>query len=94
VAQFNYAELLADGGDRARAAHYYKLSADQGHAVAQLRYGLLLEAGDGVPPDQTQAARYFELSADEGNATGRLKYGTAFFRGTGVKSDKPQALQY
>jgi TPR repeat protein len=45
-AQFHYAVRLADGDgiamDKLLAAHYYKLSADQGHPDAQFSYGVLL----------------------------------------------------
>ena len=43
----------------------YKLSADQGNAVGQWRYGSCLEKGIGVEEDGHEAARYYKLSADQ-----------------------------
>jgi TPR repeat protein len=54
--------------DKSAAAHYFKLSADQGHADAQSFYGCCLSNGDGVSMDKSAAAHYFKLSADQWNA--------------------------
>jgi TPR repeat protein len=50
--------------DKARAAHYYKLAADQGDRAGQYNYARHLYEGGGVDEDKGQAARYFKLSAD------------------------------
>jgi TPR repeat protein len=47
--------------DKSLAAHYYKLSADHGHAIAQFNYAVLLEAGDGIAMDKSLAAHYYKL---------------------------------
>jgi TPR repeat protein len=47
------------------AAHYFKLSADQGNAAGQFSYGLCLLNGDGVPIDLCVAAHYFKLAAQQ-----------------------------
>jgi TPR repeat protein len=52
------------------AAHYYRLSADQGNALGQSNYGWCLENGEGVAVDTGLAAHYYRLSADQGNESG------------------------
>jgi TPR repeat protein len=54
--------------DKSLAAHYFKLSADQGNAYGQCNYGVCLRDGDGVVMDKSLAAHYFKLSADQGDA--------------------------
>jgi hypothetical protein len=43
--------------DKSLAAHYYKLSADQGNAAAQCHYWFLLYTGDGIAMDKSLAVR-------------------------------------
>jgi TPR repeat protein len=47
------------------AAHYFKLSADQGEAKTQFEYGLILSCGEGISRDKSLAADYFKQSADQ-----------------------------
>jgi TPR repeat protein len=53
--------------DLGLAAHFYKLSADQGNANAQLRYGFCLENGIGVAQNLGLATDFYKLAADQGN---------------------------
>jgi TPR repeat protein len=48
------------------AAHYYRLSAHQGHAGAQCNYAILLEAGEIVEMNKELAAHYYKMCADQG----------------------------
>ena len=81
--------------DRRRlGAHYLKLSADQGYAPAQFRYGLCLKEGEGVPRDLSEAARYFKLSADQGHAPAQFQYGLCLKEGEGVPRDLSEAARY
>jgi TPR repeat protein len=45
--------------------HYFKLSADQGDAIAQHRYGICLRDGIGVKKDPALAAHYLESSTTD-----------------------------
>jgi TPR repeat protein len=47
------------------AAHYFKLAADHGIAVAQFNYGLYLEHGESASIDLKGTAHYFQLAADQ-----------------------------
>jgi TPR repeat protein len=64
-----------------------KQCADQGDTIAQCRYGLCLQDGEGVSIDLRNAAHYFKLSADQGNADGQCYYGICLRDGEGVSID-------
>ena len=49
--------------DFAEAAKWYRLSADQGYALAQSNLGLMYAKGQGVPQDLVLAYMSFSLSA-------------------------------
>jgi TPR repeat protein len=76
------------------AAHYFKLSADQGDADGQFCYGICLRYGKGVSSDMRTAAHYFQLSADQGNAVGQVRYGECLLFGKGVSIDMINAAHY
>jgi TPR repeat protein len=61
--------------NRSYAAHYYKLSADQGYAEAQFDYGMMLSHGEGISMNRSHAAHYFKLSADQSHAEAQFNYG-------------------
>jgi TPR repeat protein len=52
--------------DVIRAAEYYRLSADQGNASAQYRFGLCLELGKGVEKNLNLAAEYRQKAVSQG----------------------------
>jgi hypothetical protein len=52
--------------NRSRAAHHFKLSADQGFVDAQRKYGHLLMSGDGVRQNEALGAQWLKLAADHG----------------------------
>jgi TPR repeat protein len=54
--------------------NYFKLSADQGIALAQNNYGFFLAKGRSVSIDLQQAAHSYKLSADQGIAVARNNY--------------------
>jgi hypothetical protein len=58
-----------------KAAHYYRLSADQQNAAGQFRYGYCLEFGVGVEIDLREAARYYQLSTAQHYAAAQYNYG-------------------
>ena len=54
--------------DLGEAVAWFKKSADQGHAKAQLNMGYCYAHGIGVDKDPKQAMAWFKKSADQGNA--------------------------
>ena len=55
--------------NKATAAKWYSLGAEQGDVDAQLQLGMLYKNGDGVTRDYTLAVRWLKKAADNGNAT-------------------------
>jgi hypothetical protein len=71
-AQYHYGRCLFYGigvpMNAEQAVKYFKLSADQGHALGQYGYGLCFESGTGIAKDEGEAVKYFRLSAAQGCA--------------------------
>jgi TPR repeat protein len=90
--------LLAKGEgiamNKSLAAHYFKLSADQGFAQAQLHYGLLLLTGEGITMNKSLAAYYFKLSADQGIVQAQYSYAVLLLEGESVQKDALMGVQY
>ncbi|WP_395747646.1 tetratricopeptide repeat protein [Prosthecobacter sp.] len=55
--------------DAAKAAQYFRQSAERGYAKAQLWLSLRYENGDGVKKDLVQAWMWIHLAAMQGNKT-------------------------
>ncbi len=72
------------GKDYARAATWYRKSADQGLADAQNNLGCLYLLGWGVPLDYQQAAVLFEKAAEQGHAGAQNNIGSLYYRGVVV----------
>jgi hypothetical protein len=45
--------------DLNEAAHYFKMSADQGNAFGQMVFGFCVEAGEGVKQNVSEAVKYY-----------------------------------
>jgi TPR repeat protein len=54
--------------NKSLAAHYFKLSADQGLLSAQLHFAILLREGRVIEGNITLSAHYFKLAADQGSS--------------------------
>jgi TPR repeat protein len=70
-AQYNLGKLYRDGApglapDMGRAVEYFRLAAEQGHALAQSRLATRLAAGQGAPKDEVEALKWAILAAREG----------------------------
>jgi TPR repeat protein len=76
-----------------KAAEYFKLSADQGHADAQLHYGLYLHTGNVVNRDSVKAAQYFELSADQGSNCAQMLYGIIMRDMEHIEGDRQRSTE-
>jgi TPR repeat protein len=78
--------------DFTKAAYWYRLAADQGHAEAQYDLARLYSDGKGVPRDQTQAFKLLQLSAAQGFAPSAARLGWRYETGRGVEKDESQAF--
>ena len=80
--------------DDKRACVLYKLSADQGHHVAQFNLGNMYATGRGVNQSDTLAFKYYQLSADQGYAKAQLNVGVDYANGTGVDQSFTKAREW
>ena len=76
------------------AIKYLRLSAEQGHAPAQLFLGLVYAAGRGVTRDYNESTRWLRLAANQGNTEAQFYLGGLYFSGTGVPQDYAQAYKW
>ena len=68
-----YSEGLGVKKDAVQAAHWFRLSAEQGNAVAALNLGLAYETGAGVGKDLAQAEKWYALAAGKGLAPAQTR---------------------
>ena len=72
---FNRGRLCEREGNSESAAAWYRQAADQGHAEAQFRLGLLYRDGRGVPQVRTVAAMWLRRASDQGHAEAPSRLG-------------------
>ena len=80
--------------DLAGAAHYFKISADQGHAQAQYNYGVMLYHGYGIEQNLYAAAHYYHIAANQGFAPAQYNFAVVLANGEGVAHDLSAAKHY
>ena len=95
-AQHNLAFLYARGGqglaqDYAEAAKWYRLAAEQGHAKAQFKLGVMYDNGQGVTQDDAEALQWYRKAAEQGYAKAQYNLGFMYGNGQGVPQDYAQA---
>lgn len=73
--------------DHGKAARWYRLAAEQGHADAQVLLGTLFDSGLGVPVDHGEAAGWYRRAAEQGHVDAQHSLGTAYILGRGVPQD-------
>jgi small GTP-binding protein len=87
--------LLRDGEywvmNCARAAHYFKIAADNGHTRGMVNLGLMLEAGEGLPSDPAQAAEWFLRAHRLKDIEGTLHRARVLMHGLGVAKNEESA---
>ena len=78
-------KILCDEGNRLYdmkeyedAARLYRLAADQGYAVAQVKLGSMYELCPGVTQDYTEAVRLYRLAADQGYVDEQVYLGSMY----------------
>ena len=70
---------------------WYRKSAEQGNADAQLNLGRMYNNGDGVPKDSAEAVKWYRKSAEQGDADAQNNLGVMYAKGSGVLKDSVQA---
>ena len=77
--------------DATEAVRWFRLAAEQGHAIAQYNLGVKYDTGEGVPKDYAEAVRWFRLAAEQGDASAQYNLGIAYDTGEGVLQDSAEA---
>ncbi len=80
------------GGKFSRAARWFRMAADRGHAQSQYLLGLLYFWGLGVKKDCARALSLFQLSAEQGNDMAMLELGVIYIQGKDVPLDTEKAI--
>jgi len=98
-AQYNLAQRYFYGDDiivkdYLEAAKWYRMAAEQGHALAQDALGYCYNRGKGVPEDKAEGVRWYLKAAEQGNAMAQCNLGQCYFNGDGVDKDRTEALKW
>ena len=88
-------------GDYTTALKKLRLLAEQGHARAQYRLGVMYADGRGVPQDDIEAVKWFRkalkklrLLAEQGDAGAQFSLGGMYYNGWGVQKDEAEAVKW
>jgi len=76
------------------AAQCFRKAADQGHAGAQLQFGLLCQSGQGVREDFTAAMRWYRKAADQKEPHATCQIAVLYHEGIGVPQDLDEAAKW
>ena len=80
--------------DYKEAVKWYRLSAEQGYAIAQFNLGLMYYEGQGVPQDHKEAFKWYRLAAEQGLAEAQYNLGFMYSDGQGVPQDYNEAVKW
>jgi TPR repeat protein len=80
--------------DDVEAVKWYRKSAEQGYADAQVNLGLMLHQGAGGKKNDAEAIKWWRKAARQGNAGGEQVLGTAYYLGISVRQNYTQAEKW
>ncbi|MCZ6751727.1 MAG: tetratricopeptide repeat protein, partial [Acidobacteria bacterium] len=96
--QFNlgvaYTEGRAARRDYEEALRWYKMSAEQGYAPAQLVLGNMYSKAQGVERDAAEATKWYRQAAEQGNLTAIFLVGSSYLSGEEDEQDLVQAYMW
>jgi Ca2+/Na+ antiporter len=98
-AQYTLAQRYFYGDDiidknHAEAVKWYRMAAEQGHALAQNDLAYCYNRGRGVPEDKEEGIRWYRQAAEQGNAMAQCNLGHCYYNGDGVDKDRTEALKW
>jgi len=97
-AQRELADLYAQGRcvaqDYAKAASWYRRSAEQGDPEAQFQLGEFFLEGKDVPQDPAQAAEWFRRAAEQKHHGAQYALGGLYSQGRGVPKDLVKSYEW
>ena len=77
-----------------RSLEWYRLSAEQGDALAQYNLGVKYDNGDGVPESDAEAVKWFRLAAEQGLSDAQYYLGVMHANGEGVAQNEAEAVRW
>ena len=80
--------------DYAKAAEWFRKSAEQGNADAQYNLGIMYGTGMGISQDYAKAVEWYRKSAEQGNADAQYNLGCMYENGRGVSRDYAKAVEW
>ncbi|MFN0317365.1 MAG: tetratricopeptide repeat protein, partial [Burkholderiales bacterium] len=95
-AEEDAAGMLARGdqafkrGDLIEAMEWYRSAAEKGHAVAQMKYGYILDRSE----DNEAALTWYRKAAEQGHAPGQYAIAQMYATGEGVVRDLAEARRW
>lgn len=96
TAQYDIGQILEAKDFKliAEAARWYRLAAEQGHAKAQSRLGLLLLIGTGEEQNDFESAYWYRRAAMQGDLAGESSLGVLLENGRGVTQNYVEAVHW
>ena len=91
---FTSGEEAIKHGNGVEAARFYLKAAEQGHATAQYRLGILYENGQGVAPDADRSVYWIRKAAERGEVQAQFSLAVMYDIGRNISQDYPQALYW
>lgn len=96
-AQLKLARLLQEGADGippdpAKAASYFQMAADQGHAGAVYALAQMYADGEGVPQDGARAVALYRESVEQGETRAYVRLGDLYAKGDAVSLNYEEAV--
>ncbi|BDV00460.1 hypothetical protein TDMWS_05450 [Thermodesulfomicrobium sp. WS] len=94
LAGFDEGLAAYDRGDYATALKEWRPLAEQGHAGAQNKLGVMYAKGQGVSKDDAEALKWFRKAAEQGYAAAQGALGFMYGDGRGVPQDYAEAVKW
>ena len=76
------------------AVKWFRLSAEQGSAMAQLKLSLMYADGLGVPRNHIEAVKWLRMAAEQGWAVAQFRLGQLYAKGQGTPVDHVKAYAW
>ena len=80
--------------DKEEAVKWYRLAAEQGHALAQYSLGVLYDRGEGVTQDAREMVKWIRLAAEQGLARAQCSLGHFYSKGEGVTQNATDTVKW
>ncbi len=79
--------------DDQTAVKWFRRSAQQGYAPAQIKLGEAYALGKGAPEDDVEAVYWYKKAASQNNLRAQILLGSMYEKGAGVDRDEAKAIE-